>query len=158
MGTRSGDLDPGVLIYLMRKMKLDAAALEELLDRHSGLLGVSGMASDMRALHEASPANADAQLAVSMFCMSARKHIAAMIATLGGVDMIVFTGGIGENDAIVRAGICAGLSWMGVALDQALNCAGAASIGTETSRCAIRVLPSMEDEEIALASARVARL
>jgi acetate kinase len=158
MGTRCGDLDPSVLIYLMRKQSLDAAALEDLLDRHSGLLGVSGLASDMRALHEASPANADARLAVSMFCMSARKHIAGMIAALNGVDMIVFTGGIGENDAIARAGICEGLSWMGVALDAALNHAGATSISAPSSRCAIRVLPSMEDEEIALATARVERL
>ena len=158
MGARCGDLDPGVLIYLIRKNNLDAAALEDLLDRHSGLLGISGLASDMRALHEASPANADAVLAVAMFCASARKHIAGMVAALDGVDMIVFTGGIGENDAIVRGGICAGLSWMGIALDAALNRSGAASISATSSRCAIRVLPSMEDEEIALATARVARL
>jgi acetate kinase len=99
MGTRSGDLDPGVLVYLMREKKFDAAMLEELVDHRSGLLGISGIGSDMRRLHEAASSNADARLAIAMFCYSVRKQVAAMIAALGGVDLLVFTGGIGENDA-----------------------------------------------------------
>jgi acetate kinase len=97
MGTRSGDLDPGVLVYLLREKKFDAAMLEELVDRRSGLLGISGVGSDMRQLHEAASSNADARLAIAMFCYSVRKQVAAMIAALGGVELLVFTGGIGEK-------------------------------------------------------------
>jgi acetate kinase len=121
MSTRSGDLDPGVLIYLMREKKFNAAMLEELVDGRSGLLGISGVGGDMRGLHEAAPTNADARLAIQMFCYSVRKQVAAMIAALDGVDAIVFTGGIGENDAEVRAAVCRGLSWLGVSLDEARN-------------------------------------
>jgi acetate kinase len=131
MGTRSGDLDPGVLIYLMREKRLDATQLEDLIDHRSGLLGISGVSSDLRRLHEAASTSADAGLAIEMFCYSVRKQIAAMIAALGGVDLIVFTGGIGENDAEVRAAICRGLSFAGISADD------------------VAVLPSQEDEQIA---------
>jgi acetate kinase len=138
MGTRSGDLDPGVLVYLMREKHFDAAGIEELVDHHSGLLGISGLSGDMRRLHDAASSNADARLAIEMFCYSVRKQVAAMIAALDGVDMIVFTGGIGENDGEVRASICEGLSWAGISLDDAWK--GAATV---------RVLASQEDEQIA---------
>ncbi len=128
MGTRSGDLDPGVLLYLMREKGLDAAALENLLDRRSGLLGISGVASDMRRLHEAAASNGDARLAIEMFCRSVAKTVAAMGAALGGVDTLVFTGGIGENDALVRETIRAELAWLTLE---------------------VRVLPSRENEQIA---------
>src|SRR6202022_4614043 len=105
MGSRSGDLDPGVLVYLMREQKFDAATLEDLIDHRSGLLGISGIGSDMRRLHVAATSNPDARLAIDMFCYSVRKQIAAMMAALGGVDLLVFTGGIGENDSKVRASI-----------------------------------------------------
>ena len=108
MGTRSGDLDPGVLVYLMREKKFDAAMLEELVDHRSGLLGISGIGSDMRRLREAASTNADARLAIAMFCYSVRKQVAAMIAALGGIDLLVFTGGIGENDVEAQAAICDG--------------------------------------------------
>jgi acetate kinase len=121
MGTRSGDLDPGVLVYLMREKKFSAAMLEELVDHRSGLLGISGVGSDMRRLREAASSNVDAQLAIQMFCHSVRKQVAAMIAALDGVDLIVFTGGIGENDGGARAAIRGGLSWIGVRLDEARN-------------------------------------
>ena len=137
MGTRSGDLDPGVLVYLMREKKFDAAKLEALIDKHSGLLGISGVSGDMRRLHEAAASNRDARLAIEMFCMSVRKLVAAMAAVLGGVDMLVFTGGIGENDAPVRDEICSGLAWLGVGVDD------------RASRCQVRVLASQEDEQIA---------
>ena len=149
MGTRSGDLDPGVLIYLMREKKFDAAMLEELVDGRSGLLGVSGIDGDMRRLHEAAPTNADARLAIQMFCYSVRKQVAAMIAALDGVDAIVFTGGIGENDAEVRAAICRGLSWIGVSLDGAKNASTNNLVNDPASRCSVRVLASQEDEQIA---------
>jgi acetate kinase len=130
MGTRSGDLDPGVLVYLAREKKYDAAGLEDLVDRRSGLLGVSGLTSDMRRLHEAAASSADARLAIRMFCYSVRKQVAAMVAALEGADLLVFTGGIGENDAETRAAICGGLAWLGAGLQ-------------------VRVLASQEDEQIA---------
>lgn len=137
MGTRSGDLDPGILVYLMRELKLDAARLEHMINHRSGLIGISATGSDMRRLHEASSENPNARLAVDMFCYSVRKQIAAMIAVLGGIDLIVFTGGIGENDGAVREAICAGLSWAGV------------SLGPAPSSVLVKVLPSQEDEQIA---------
>jgi acetate kinase len=149
MGTRSGDLDPGILVYLMREKKFDAAMLEELVDRRSGLLGISGLGGDMRGLHEAAPSNADARLAIQMFCYSVRKQVAAMIAALDGVDMLVFTGGIGENDGEARAAICDGLSWIGVSLDEARNRSVQNPISGPTSRCSVLVLASQEDEQIA---------
>jgi acetate kinase len=149
MGTRSGDLDPGVLVYLMREKKFDAAMLEELVDRRSGLLGISGVGGDMRRLHEAAWSNADARLAIQMFCYSVRKQVAAMIAALDGVDMLVFTGGIGENDGGVRAAICDGLSWIGVSLDEPRNRSAQNPINDPASRCSVLVLASQEDEQIA---------
>jgi acetate kinase len=149
MGTRSGDLDPGVLVYLMREKKFDAAMLEELVDHRSGLLGISGVGSDMRHLREAASSNADARLAIRMFCYSVRKQMAAMIAALDGVDLVVFTGGIGENDREARAAICGGLSWMGISLDEAQNRTGCNPISDPASRCRVIVLASQEDEQIA---------
>jgi len=142
MGTRSGELDPGVLIYLMREKKLDAAMLEEMLDHRSGLLGISGISGDMRRLHEAASASVDARLAIEMFCYSVRKQIAAMIAVLGGVDLIVFTGGIGENDREIRRAICNGLDWAGVVLEDEHD-------DPSAQRCRVQVLASEEDEQIA---------
>jgi acetate kinase len=149
MGTRSGDLDPGVLVYLMREKRFDAAMLEELVDRRSGLLGISGVGSDMRRLREAASSNADARFAIQMFCYSVRKQVAAMIAALNGVDLVVFTGGIGENDWEARAAICGGLSWIGVSLDEARNRSANNPINGPVSRCPVLVLASREDEQIA---------
>ena len=149
MGTRSGDLDPGVLVYLLREKKFDAAKLQALVDHGSGLLGISGVSSDMRRLHEAAPSNPDARLAIEMFCYAVRKQIAAMIAVLDGLDLLVFTGGIGENDAQVRAAICGGLSWAGVSLDEARNQSASHPISDRASRCVVQVLASQEDEQIA---------
>ncbi|HEX3486249.1 MAG TPA: acetate/propionate family kinase [Micropepsaceae bacterium] len=149
MGTRSGDLDPGVLVYLMREKKFDAARIEDLVDHRSGLLGISGIGSDMRRLRDAASANADARLAVDMFCYSVRKQIAAMIAALGWVDHIVFTGGIGEHDAETRAAICDGLSWAGIALDQERNRRCENPISQAHSPCTVLVLATQEEEQIA---------
>jgi acetate kinase len=149
MGTRSGDLDPGVLVYLTRQKKLDATQLEDLVDRRSGLLGVSGVSADLRDLHKVSPSNPDARLAIDMFCYCAAKQLAAMCAALGAVDTIVFTGGIGENDAQVRSLICSHLAVIGVRLDAGRNRDGRDLVSDGASRCQVRVLPSQEDEQIA---------
>ena len=149
MAARSGDLDPGVLLYLMREKGFDAGQIEDLVDRRSGLLGVSGVSGDMRALHDASASNSAARLAVEMFCYSVAKQIAAMIAVLDGIDLLVFTAGVGENDAAVRAAICAHLGWIGVELDPTHNQSATNPIGAGGSRCAVLILPSREDEEIA---------
>ncbi|WP_096698834.1 acetate/propionate family kinase [Polaromonas sp. AER18D-145] len=149
MGTRSGDLDPGLLVYLMREKRLDAAQIEALVDHQSGLKGISGLDSDMRELHKAAPSNPSARLAIEMFCQSVRKQIAAMIAVLDGLDLLVFTGGIGENDAAVRASICASLSWMGINLNEPRNRLVINPINNATSRCSVQVIVSKEDEQIA---------
>jgi acetate kinase len=149
MGTRCGDLDPGVLVYLLREKNFNAARLEALVNYHSGLLGISGIDSDMRRLHEVSTSNAEARVAIQMFCYSIRKQMAAMIAALDGVDLLVFTGGIGEHDATVRAEICSGLSWIGVSLDDTRNKAASNPINDRESRCAVLVLTSQEDAQIA---------
>ena len=149
MGTRSGDLDPGVLLYLMREMKFDATKLAQLVDRQSGLLGISGISGDMRQLHGAALHNADARLAIQMFCYSVGKQIAAMIAALDGIDLLVFTGGIGENDVQVRAGICSYLSWIGIRLDEGRNQSADNPVSAAASRCVVRVIASQEDDQIA---------
>ncbi|MBC7603748.1 MAG: acetate kinase, partial [Ramlibacter sp.] len=149
MGTRSGDLDPGVLVYLAREKGFDAAMLEDLVDHRSGLTGISGIGSDMRSLHAAAVTNADAALAIDMFCYAVRKQLAAMWVVLGGVDAIVFTGGIGENDDVVRTEVCAGLSALGVQLDEARHRALFNPVSSATSSCQLHVLPSLEDEQIA---------
>ncbi len=150
MGTRTGDLDPGVLLYLLREKKLDAARLADLIDHRSGLLGVSGISSDMQQLHKSASSNPAARLAIQMFCYSVGKQIAAMIAALDGVDLLVFTGGIGENDAQVRGAICSHLSWIGVSLDEGRNQSADNPVNAAFSRCAVRVIASQEDAQIAL--------
>ena len=149
MGTRTGDLDPGVLVYLLRENKFDVEQLDTLLQRESGLRGISGLTSDMRQLRAAAATDADAALAIEMFCVSAAKQIAAMIASLDGVDAIVFTGGIGENDTQTRATICAQLRWIGVHLDVEANAASSRTISAATSRCAVHVIRSEETQQIA---------
>nr|WKF61353.1 putative propionate kinase [Paraburkholderia busanensis] len=115
MGTRSGDLDPGVLLYLMRVEKLDAAALETLLNRHSGLAGYSDGESDMQALERrAAAGDANASLALDAFATAVRKTIGGYAALLGGIDLLVFTGGIGEHSAEIRRRVCDGLAFMGL--------------------------------------------
>ena len=157
MGSRSGDLDPGVLIYLMREQKFTSSMLEDLIDHRSGLTGISGVGSDMRRLHDAASSNPDARLAIDMFCYSVRKQIAAMMAALGGVDLVVFTGGIGENDGEVRASICAGLSWAGVSLDANEDRAKYHPVGNAPV-AQVLVLPSQEDGQIARHTSTLAHL
>ncbi|HXQ12148.1 MAG TPA: acetate/propionate family kinase [Caulobacteraceae bacterium] len=145
MATRAGDLDPGLLVYLIRKHGLNAAQLELAIDREAGMEGVSRLSGDLRRLREASQ-NPDARLAVQMFVYSVHKQIAAMAAALEGLELLVFTGGIGEHDAQTRAEICAGLSWLGFDPGAAQEWRGAQP---RDDRPQIRVLPANEEEQIA---------
>jgi acetate kinase len=155
MGTRTGDLDPGVLFYLAREQAMDLHALEELVERGSGLLGVGGN-SDMRALLERAPTDPRARLAVAMFGYSVKKAILALAAALGGIDLLVFTGGIGEHAAPVRALACEGLDAFGIRLDATRNARGESLVSREGSPCAIRVIEANEDLVIARHAQRVA--
>jgi acetate kinase len=150
MGTRSGDLDPGILFHLMRERHLDVDQIEDFVNHHAGLLGVSGCDSDMRELRSVAAANADADLAIRMFCSEVRKQIAAMGTVLGGIDVLVFAGGIGEHDAATRHDICAPLGWMGVALDASRNDLGTGRVSSDRSIVEVRVCRSNEDEQMAL--------
>jgi acetate kinase len=148
MGTRSGDLDPGVLLFLLRK----GCAVEELatiLDYHSGLLGVSGLSSDMKTLLEARAQDPDAGQAVEMFCYQVRKFIGAYAAALGGLDTLVFTGGIGERAAEVRATVLRGLRFLGIEMDEAANARHSEIISSKNSPCSVRVIKTDEDLMIA---------
>lgn len=149
MGTRTGDLDPGVLLYLMREKGYDAARLDRLVNRESGLLGVSGVSADMKALLARRERDEAAALAVAMFCYQARKQIGAFAAAMGGLDTLAFTGGIGERAAPVRAEICDGLGHLGVRLDPARNAAHDDPLSAPGSGCAARVVPTREDVMIA---------
>lgn len=149
MATRCGDLDPGVPLYLMREKGLGARELEDLMDHHAGLLGVSSLSGDMRVLRAAAATRAEADLAIRMFCYSVSRHVAAMTAALEGIDLLVFTGGIGEHDARTRADVCARLHWLGMELDPQLNEQGRGRISTPASPCSVSVIPAQEDAQIA---------
>ncbi len=149
MGARSGDLDPGVLLYLMDEKHYAARQLDHLINYEAGLLGVSGVSSDMETLLERRALDSHAAEAVELFCYQLRKHIGALTAVLGGLDTLVFTGGIGEHAAPVRWEVCAGLTYLGVQLDSQRNTAQADPISTPQSSCAVRVIPTNEDLMIA---------
>jgi acetate kinase len=149
MGTRSGDLDPGLFVYWMRQEKMSADELDDLVNKKSGLLGVSGVSSDMQELLEKRGGNQHAAEAVDLFCYQARKWIGALAAALGGLDTLVFSGGIGENAAEVRAQICIGLEYLGVQLDDAGNAAKEGIISKDNGPVVVRVIAT--DEEIMIA-------
>ncbi len=155
MGSRSGDIDPGVLLYLLRTKGLSSIELEDLIDKRSGLLGISGVSSDMRELHASANNNEEALLAIRMFCYSVGKLIAGMAVALKGVDLLVFTGGIGEHDPEVRERICQYLEWMDIRLNHRLNQENNRLISDDTSLIAIEVLPSKEEEQIARHTTRL---
>lgn len=154
MGTRTGDLDPGVLLHLMAA-GADARTLERVVSRESGLLGVSGRTADVKELLARRDVDADAALALAMFCYHARKAVGALAAALGGLDTLVFTGGIGQRAAPVRAEICAPLRHLGVHLDERRNAAGAAIVSADGSPCTVRVVASDEERRIARHTARL---
>jgi acetate kinase len=150
MATRTGDLDPGVLLYLQRAKKMDADALEKLLNHDAGLLALSGGTSDMRKLQDAAKVgDHDAELAIEIFCLSIRKTVAAYSAVLGGLDMLVFAGGIGEHSVQVRSRVCEGLGFLGVALDDQRNQDSDQKISQPKSGVDVRIIPSQEDRQIA---------
>jgi acetate kinase len=147
MGTRCGSVDAGVLLYLMDQRGMDARAIEKMLYQQSGLLGLSGLSSDMRVLLASDAPRA--KLAVDVFVYRIQREIGSLAAALGGLDALVFTAGIGENSAEVRRRVAAGLGWLGVALDDPANQAGGPAISSAGSRCAVWVIPT--DEELMIA-------
>jgi acetate kinase len=149
MGTRSGDLDPGVLAYLINEKNYDGRRIEQLVNHQSGLLGVSGSSSEMKTLLEKRAVEPDAALAIEMFCYQLRKHVGALAAVLGGLELLVFTGGIGERAAPVRREVCGGLAHLGIRLDEQKNDAAADVISSRQSACIVRVIPTNEDLMIA---------
>ncbi|GAB3762514.1 acetate kinase [Ramlibacter monticola] len=147
MGTRCGALDPGVILYLMDQRGMDARAIEKLVYSQSGLLGVSGISSDMRALLASEDARA--RTAVDLYVYRIRRELGSLAAALGGLDALVFTGGIGENASLVRHRVCEDARWLGVELDPAANTKGGPRISAAGSRTAAWVVPTNEELMIA---------
>ena len=160
MGTRSGDIDPSILDFLATKEGLTSHELESLLNKQSGLLGISGLTNDMRELLEEAHENKDrrAILAITIFCYRVRKYIGAYLAATGGTDAIIFTGGIGENAPEIRSQICEGLNWMGLEIDQSRNMeltgGSEGSFSKPGSRLTAYVIPTDEELLIARDTAR----
>jgi acetate kinase len=153
MGTRSGSLDPGVLLYLMNNCHMDARAVEQLHYNQSGLLGVSDMSSDMRTwLGSTDPR---AKLAVDLYCYRIRRELGSLAAALGGLDAIVFTGGIGENAVAIRERVCRDAAWLGVEVDAAANAAGGPLISASGSRVSVWTIPTNEELMIARHTSRL---
>jgi acetate kinase len=155
MGTRSGDIDPAIVDFISVKEGLSSREVETLLNKQSGLLGISGLTNDMRELLAEERENNDrrAHLAIEVFCYRARKYIGAFLAAVGGAEAVIFTGGIGENSPEIRSRICAGLEWLGLELDTEKNAAGGQGfegpISKENARLAAYVIPT--DEELLIA-------
>jgi acetate kinase len=147
MGTRCGALDPGVVLYLMQEYRMDAAAIEDLIYRRSGLLGVSGISSDMRTLRASSDPRA--REAIALFVYRIVREIGSLTAAMGGIDGIVFSGGIGENDAATRAEVVDGCGWAGAILDAGRNADGEGMISADASRIPVLVIRTDEEHLIA---------
>jgi acetate kinase len=148
MGTRSGDLDPGVVLHLLG-VGYTAERLEKVLNHQAGLLGVSGKSGDMKVLLDHRQTNPAAAMAVEMFCYQVRKFVGAFAAVLNGLDTLVFTGGIGERAATVREEICSGLEYLGIAFDGSANGRNEKVITLAGSECVVRVIETDEDLMIA---------
>jgi len=155
MSTRSGDLDPGLVGYLARTEQMGAQQFSDMVNFQSGLLGVSETSSDMRDLLEREAMDARASEAVALFCYQVKKWIGSFAAALGGLDTLVFAGGIGERAPLVRARICDGLGFLGIELDEKRNADGAATISTEHGRVLVRVVHTDEEWMIAKTVCRV---
>ena len=148
MGTRSGDLDPGAVFYVLNKgSSLDAA--KEVINERAGLLGVSGISSDMQDLLSKETIDRHAADAIELFCYQARKFLGSLVAVLGGLDTLVFTAGIGQHAPSVRSRICEGLEFLGIRLDSELNNSNASVISTEDSPVQVRVMKTNEEIMIA---------
>jgi acetate kinase len=155
MSTRSGDLDPGLVGFLAQTEQMTAEQFHSMVNWQSGLLGVSETSSDMRDLLAREANDRRAAEAVALFCYQAKKWIGAFAAALGGVDTLVFTGGIGENDPVIRARICDGLEFLGIKLDRQQNASSAEQISGKESRVAVRVIRTDEELMIAKSVCRV---
>jgi len=159
MGTRSGDLDPAILVYLARRLDAPASDIDRIINKESGLLGVSGLSSDMRDIEEAAAkGHARAALALEVFCYRIRKYIGAYAAAMGGIDAIVFTAGIGENSPVVRERACRHLGFLGVELDEAKNASErgrAVDLAKASSRVRVLLVPTNEERMIARETMRV---
>jgi acetate kinase len=160
MGTRSGDLDPAIVSVIGRKEGMSPSEVDTLLNTQSGLLGISGLTNDMRELQAELKEHDDrrVRLAIEIFCYRARKYVGAFLASMGGADAIVFTGGIGENSPDVRARICAGMEWAGLRLDEAKNretVGKEGKISTDDSKLLVYAIPTDEELLIARDTVRV---
>jgi acetate kinase len=155
MATRSGDLDPGLVRFLSRTEGMTADRFDHLANHESGLLGVSETSSDVRDLLARQDADVRAAEAIELFCYRAKQGIGAFAAALGGLDTLVFAGGIGENSPEIRRRICNGLGFLGIALDQGRNAAGAALISTDPGPVKVRVIHTDEESMIARAAAQL---
>ncbi len=151
MGTRSGDLDPAIPLFLMRKENLSAEEMDEILNKKSGVLGVSGISSDTRDIEDAAPFNHRAQLALDLIAYRAKKYIGSYYAILGGLDGLVFTAGIGENSSYIRKSVCQGLEHLGIFIDDERNKVRRkeAFISSDQSRVSVMVIPTNEELVIA---------
>ena len=154
MGTRCGALDPGVVLYLMQEHRMDARAVEKLIYQHSGLLGVSGLSSDMRTL--LGSCEPGARVAIELYVYRIRRELGSLAAALGGLDALVFTGGIGENAAAIRARVCRDAAWLGVELDDEANAANARLLTTPASRVKAWCIATDEEGVIARHTQRLA--
>ena len=158
MSTRSGDLDPGLVWYLARSEQMSAKQFNEMVNFKSGLLGISETSSDMRDLLESEKHDVRAAEAVGLFCYQVKKWIGSFAAALGGLDTLVFAGGIGENCPSVRARVCDGLGFLGIGMDEKQNAANAGSISAKSSRVSVRVIRTDEEWMIANTVCRVCKL
>jgi acetate kinase len=149
MGTRSGDLDPGVMLYLLREKGLSSSALSDLVNKRAGLVGVSGISSDLRVLFAQRVKNPHAAEAIELFCYEAKKNLGALAAVLGGIDTLIFTAGIGENMPAIRRRICQHLEFLGIRLDSGRNERNAAIISRGDATVTVRVMKTNEELMIA---------
>jgi acetate kinase len=159
MGTRSGDLDPAILVYLARRLEASVSDIDRIINKESGLQGLSGLSSDMRDVEEAAAkGHARSELALAVFCYRIRKYVGAYAAAMGGLDAIVFTAGIGENSPVVRERVCRGLGFLGVELDAKKNeteRGHAVNLATPASRVRVLLIPTNEERMIARETMRV---
>jgi acetate kinase len=149
MGTRCGDLDPGVVLYLLEERGMKASSVNEMLNHHSGLVGVSGISSDMKDLLDKESKDAHASMAINLFCYQAKKFIGALTAVLGGLDTLVFTGGIGEHAAPIRARICENMEFIGIKLNAMANQENSSIISAAGTPVTVRVMKTNEELMIA---------
>ena len=158
MGTRSGDIDPGLAWYLARTENMTFQQFNQMVNFESGLLGISETSSDMQDLLDREAADSRAAEAVALFCYQIRKWIGAFAAALGGVETVVFSGGIGENAAVIRSRICDGLAFLGIHIDERANLSGQELISRSDAPVEVHVIPTDEERMIATTVCRVLQL